>query len=52
MATNTISTKNDKKSLSKNNATIIDALKNITWTDEQLKLWKKSRKLSSIASKL
>jgi phosphorylcholine metabolism protein LicD len=51
METNTISTKKNKKSFSKTNAAIIDALKNITWTDEQLKLWKKGRKIASIASK-
>ncbi len=51
METNTVLTKKNTKSFSKTNAAILDALKNITWTDEQLKLWKKSRKISSIASK-
>ena len=51
METNTISKKNIKKSSSKTNAAIIDALKNIIWTDEQLKQWKKNRKITSIASK-
>ncbi len=36
--------KNDSKNVSKNNASILDALKNITWTEEQVKEWKKNRK--------
>jgi hypothetical protein len=51
METNTISTKLSKKSLSKTNTDIINALKNITWTDEQVKQWKKSRKPLSTTSK-
>ena len=51
METNTISDKKISKYFSKNNAAIIDALKNINWTDEQVKLWKKNRKISPIASK-
>lgn len=51
METNTISTKKNKKSLQKTNAAILEALKNITWTDEQLKVWKKNRKILSTDSK-
>ncbi|MFC4232643.1 hypothetical protein ACFOW1_12135 [Parasediminibacterium paludis] len=51
MKTNTISTKQDNNPVKKSNAAILDALKNITWTEAQLKIWKKNRKILSTVSK-
>ncbi len=46
----TISNKKNIKEPHKTNKDIQDALKNITWTDQQVKEWKKNRKSSSSIS--
>ena len=51
MQTHTISEKKGATNLPKTNITIQNALKNITWTDEQVKEWKKNKKFSSIPTK-
>ena len=51
MQTHTISDKKNTINQSKANTTIQNALKNITWSDEQIKEWKKNKKSSSIPSK-
>lgn len=51
MQTNTVVNKKSSLDLSEVNIAIQNALKNITWTDEQVKEWKKNRKSSSIPTK-
>ena len=48
MQTHPISDKKSATNVIKINNAIQNALKNITWTDEQVKEWKKNRKSSSI----
>ena len=51
MQTHTILDKKNITKLPNANTAIQKALKNIIWTDEQVKAWKKNRKSSSIPSK-
>jgi hypothetical protein len=47
MLTKNIS-KKETISLVKSNEQILNVLKNINWTEEQVKIWKKNRKVTSI----
>lgn len=51
MQTHTILNKKSAVNLLTTNSAIQNALKNITWTDEQVKEWRKNRNSSSIPSK-